>query len=67
MERDIIIKALYRFQDIADDAQTSLASGYQVVEADRRLARLAIKKYNKTMEWRMQLPRYQPDEKGLLS
>jgi hypothetical protein len=52
VSNDIIIEALHRFQDIVDAENPDLKTPYQTVEADKRLVRLAIKKYNKIMEWK---------------
>jgi hypothetical protein len=65
MERDIIIKALYRFQDLVAQAPPPTTAPNQTVESDRRLARLAIKKYNKTLAWRSQRSITREDRKEL--
>jgi hypothetical protein len=65
MERDIIIKALYRFQDLVAKAPSQTISPNQDGESDRRLARLAIKKYNKTVAWRSRISLSREDQKEL--
>jgi hypothetical protein len=65
MERDIIIKALYRFQDLVAKAPPPTTAPNQTVESDRRLARLAIKKYSKTIAWRSQRSLTREDRKEL--
>lgn len=67
MEKDIIIEALHRFRDIVDHARPQTHDAYRPVEADRRLVRLAIKKYNKAAQWRSGLSRLPTDEKELLT
>jgi hypothetical protein len=57
MGKDIVMDALYRFQEIVASDRPSA----HMLESDRRLARLAIKKYSKTVEWRASLPRFKPD------
>ncbi|WP_419661746.1 uncharacterized protein Dvar_21790 [Desulfosarcina variabilis str. Montpellier] len=63
MEKDIIVDALYRFQQIVDSDRPSI----HMLESDRRLARLAIKKYTKTVAWRASLPRFKPDRQEVCS
>lgn len=64
MERDIIISALYRFQEIVDQANPESSTFYQTIEADKRLVRFAIKKYSKTLQWRSSASRFAGSEKG---
>jgi hypothetical protein len=58
MERDIIISALYRFQEIVDQADVETSTSYQTIEADKRLVRFAVKKYSKTVQWRSSASRF---------
>lgn len=56
MHKDIILEALYRFHEIVDSDPPFLNTR----ESDRRLVRLAIKKYTKTVAWRASLPIFKP-------
>jgi hypothetical protein len=67
MEKDIILEALYRFKEIVDRDRFLLTTPFQTGESDRRLVRLAIKKYNKTMKWRSRIPQYRPNQKKLMT
>lgn len=55
MEKDIILEALHRFQDIVELAQSRKQSVYPTIESDKMLIRLAIKKYNKKLHLRPRL------------
>jgi hypothetical protein len=63
MDKDIIMDALNRFQEIVDSDRPSA----KTLESDRRLARLAIKKYSKTVAWRASLPRFKADRQEVCS
>lgn len=63
MDRDIIMDALKRFQEIVASDRPLRT----MLESDRRLARLAIKKYRKTMDWRANLPRYHSEHPEILT
>lgn len=63
MGKDIVMDALTRFQEIVASDRPSA----NILESDRRLARLAIKKYSKTVAWRTSLPRFKPDRQELYS
>ena len=63
MEKDIIMDALYRFQEIVESERPSK----DVRQSDRRLAHLAIKKFKKTTAWRSSLPRYQSQHQELFT
>lgn len=65
MERDIIMSALHRFQEIVDQTGPNASASYQTIEADKRLVRFAIKKYSKTIQWRSAAPRFSGSEKGV--
>ena len=65
MERDIILEALYRFRDIVDPEWPHAFVPCAMLESDKRLARLAIKKYNKTLEWRAHRPPRRSDEREM--
>lgn len=55
MSGDIIKEALIRFKDILEEARTGRSVlAPRNTEADLRLVRLAIKKYNKQIAWRRQ-------------
>jgi hypothetical protein len=59
MKKDIILKALHRFQEIVLSDQAKTYAAHPSSEADVQLARLAIKKYQKTVALRLRIPRKQ--------
>ncbi len=63
MDKDIILEALYRFQAIVDSDRPSV----NMLVSDQRLARLAIKKYTKTVAWRTSLPRFKSNPREVCS
>lgn len=64
MEKDIILLALHRFQEIVANNRSQTYSPDLSSKMDRQLARLAIKKYQKTAKWRSQSPRSRSNENG---
>lgn len=53
MEKDIILAALIRLQEIVNNGNApSHGVIYTSLKSDRRLARLALKKYHKAQQWR---------------
>jgi hypothetical protein len=65
MDKDIILAALNRFHDIVIKDQANAGGAHRTVASDRRLALLAIKKYNKTMEWRTRRFHVDRERKGI--
>lgn len=53
MADDLIKEALIRFQYLVEETSPHAQRLSGISDGDRRLARLAIKKYNKAMNWRL--------------
>jgi hypothetical protein len=67
MEKDIVLTALHRFQEIVVKGQLQSHAAGPSLEADLRLVRLAIKKYSRALEWRSRIPRTYPNGSNLWS